>query len=283
MWPHSAAIRVRLLGKDGRYPAFQVETANHLLSTSSGRCWAAVVQPELDPEWEWSERVTLSPEEIRLYAAVTLPEPDPWEKGLLIITHWAQGELNPGSLGWDLRSAELRERLEGYVAELLLAASGEPLRPVVPGPYSLGKATGSLTDTLELLESIDVNDQLLLAGLSRLLQASRLGGTYDGPEDSCLPLFVSMGSAMEFIRLHLSHERGSEQPMREVYEYLRESFPYGDEVVEYFEEMYDYRVLTIHPASRLGEYWTPPLMVGDVYHLRKSLMSLYRHILTGRS
>jgi hypothetical protein len=82
---------VRVFGKDGRYPSFSIETPGHLLVTSPDRCWSAVVQPTLDPEWDWSERISLTPEEIRLFSAVTLSEPRPWENGRFILTHRIDG------------------------------------------------------------------------------------------------------------------------------------------------------------------------------------------------
>ncbi len=91
-----------------------------------------------------------------------------------------------------------------------------------------------------------------------------------------------MGAALEYIRLQLCETMGSSNvPFSEVSNYFRRTFPHGDEVAEYFELRYEERIIATHPANRWGEFWAVPLMMGDVYHLRKSLIGLYRHILLG--
>ena len=52
-------------------------------------------------------------------------------------------------------------------------------------------------------------------------------------------------------------------------------------MAEYFELRHDERIMATHPSNRFGEFWTLPLMVGDIYHLRKTLIALYRHLFLG--
>jgi len=72
-------------------------------------------------------------------------------------------------------------------------------------------------------------------------------------------------------------------PYSAVYDYFRRTFEHGDEVAEYYEARYEERIIAVHPANKFGEFWTLPLMMGDVYHLRKSLIGFYRHILLGET
>lgn len=183
----------------------------------------------------------------------------------------------------DLRPPHAREVLEEVVLRTIAEATDDPWRPAQPrGGYSRHTA-GSRSEALALLEQVDVSDQLLLAGLSRLLSAQRLMSDGHHAEEAALALFTSMGAAMDFLRQALPNDGAGELSYSDVYEYLRATFPHGDHVVDYFEEMYNLRVIAMHPSSRFGDYWNVPMMRCDLYDLPKSLMALYRHIITGET
>jgi hypothetical protein len=236
--------------------------------------WSAVVQPALPEDWEIPEHATLLPEEVRLLASIALCEADPWNNGWPIVTHYRASYHERTEFGMDFTSESTRERIAAYLTTL---NAGAP-----PIPYSI-RDVGRVEDALSLLENCDAEDELLLAGLSRLLESFRLMTTANEPEAASLSLFVSMGAATEFIRQHLEHTQSRQATFADVYSHLKGLYPYGDDFVEFLEEMYEHRVIATHPSSRLGDYWTPPLMTSDVYHLRKYIMGIYRHILLGET
>ena len=150
------------------------------------------------------------------------------------------------------------------------------------GAYDVPPTIGRLEDAMALIAEIDAEDQLLLAGLARFLEAGGLLQAHE-TEAAATSLFISMSAALDFIRKFLGASTGSEGtvPFDAVHSYFRRTFPHGDEVVEYFEARWEARIIAVHPASRYGEFWAPPLMVDDVYWLRKMMITLYRHIVLG--
>jgi hypothetical protein len=278
LWGRKPFLAVRAFGRDGHYPKFSIRTSQHIFEPTPGLVWSAVIQHPLPEDWEIGEFTPLLPEEVRLQASLALCEQNPWANPWPVLTNYGSLHLElPGSLS-DFRSDEL------YRHALELASS---IGPGSLGPFNRDRTEyeilsyGSGTDASLLLQAIDTNDQLLLAGLARLLGAQRLLYMHE-PEEAAIILFISMGAALEFIRLHLEHEAGgTDVPFSKVYDYFRATFPDGEGIADYFSERYDERLMAVHPSNRMGEFWAPPLMMSGVYHLRKSLMCLYRHILLG--
>jgi hypothetical protein len=160
-------------------------------------------------------------EEVRLLSALTLSEADPWTNGRAIITHWNDRtvEFNGAT---DLISGELRRLVEDAVAKL---RSESPSLAVPPAPYVAPLEfriadVGSLEDTLGLLECIDSSDQLLLAGLARLLGGTRLIFAAHEMEEGALALFVSMNAGLEFVRQYLCDQQNCDASFKDVHDYL---------------------------------------------------------------
>jgi len=278
IWSRKHFIAVRLLGPQGHYPRFDFRSPAHVFVAEDDLVWSAVLQPPLPSDWELGETPVLVPEEVRLFAAVTLCESDPWNNGMPIIAHWDQTHLPVPGSDVDLSAPQQFERLRAAVGALgpPTASSGNPISL----SYHISDV-GSIDDAVELLANIDSSDQLILAGLARLLGANRLLSVAHEPEEAAISLFISMGAALEFMRLSLAGDSGNDVPFAKVSEYLRQTFPAGQDLVEYFDARNEERVIAIHPANRFGEFWAPPLMMSDVYHLRKTIMQIYRHILLG--
>jgi hypothetical protein len=278
IWSRKPFVALRLLGRHGHYPDFDFRSPSHVFVAEDDLVWSAVLQPPLPQEWELGETVVLVPEEVRLFAAITLSESDPWNNGMPVITHWNQSHLAVDGSEVDLSTPEHFDRVRAAIAALGPASADSG--PESTHGYRISDV-GSIDDAAQLLANIDSNDQLLLAGLARLLGANRLLAVANEPEEAAIALFISMGAALEFIRLSLIKEDGEDVPFAKVSEYFRETFSYGEDLVEYFEARNEERVIAIHPANRFGEFWAPPLMMSDVYHLRKTIMQIYRHILLG--
>jgi hypothetical protein len=278
IWSRKPFVALRLLGPHGHYPDFDFRSPSHLFVAEDDFVWSAVLQPPLPPEWELGETPVLVPEEVRLFAAVTLCEANPWNNGMPVITHWNQSHLAADEFEVDLSAPEHFDWLRATVAALRPKSSDRD--GASSQTYTISDV-GSVDDAVQLLANIDSHDQLLLAGLARLLGANRLLSVANEPEEAAIALFISMGAALEFIRLSLAKADGEEVPFAKVNEYFRATFSYGEDLVEYFEARNEERVIAIHPANRFGQFWAPPLMMGDVYHLRKTIIQIYRHIVLG--
>jgi len=269
MWPLEPELRVRPILEGSLLPEFSISGRDFAFISGPGSAWTAVNERPLPDDWDWGEAVGMSPAEIRLYAGLLLSEPNPWENGQLTLV---PGPLFVDAVGADLSlpevQAQLSQRIDTHFAETDLRRAGE-----------VNVGVGSAKEALRVYDQIDADDQLLLAGLGRFVQAQRLLVT-GWLEDAALPLFIAMGASFEFIRLWLEEQRGSAS-MDDVYEYIDHNLPEDREASEWFKWMYEERVVAVHPANRFGEFWTSPMMTGMIFELRKSLHSLYRHIITG--
>lgn len=275
LWGRRTFLAVRILGTDGYYPRFSIRSATHRYEASDSLVWTAVVQEPLPEDWETSESPTLVPEEIRLNAALAFSEGDPWHGGMPTVTIGSERLEEYVEDDFDLESGAGTARIEAALAEL------QRHMPTY-STFRLGDV-GNEGDALALLQNFDSTDELLLAGVGTFHAAGRLmSSRVRELEAASLCLFVSMGAALEFIRLHLNESRGTANAsFAEVHRYIGELYPEGNVLPDYLDEMYEHRVIATHPAGRFGEYWTPPLMVGDIYELRKHLVVILRHIVLG--
>lgn len=284
LWSRKPFVAIRILGEDGQYPSFEIRSPTHLFIPGADITWSAVFQPALPEDWDIGECTSLMPEEVRLFSAISLCEVNPWDNGMPIVTNKSFTHMPVSNSDYDLSSPASLHHLLSTVATIT-SESTPRIRPNHRGsessPYDI-RELGDKDDALNLLANIDCSDQLLLAGLARLLGAGRLLSSANEPEEAAISLFISMGAAIEFIRQSLCYQRGTASvPFSDVHTYLSSTYPSGNQIAEYFEEMYEHRVIATHPASRFGEFWAPPLMMGDVYALRKHLLVLYRHIALG--
>lgn len=274
LWGQRPFLAVRLLGSDGYYPHMGIRSPTHRYEASEELVWTAVLQKPLPEGWEAPEHPTLIPEEIRLLAALAFSEGDPWSHGMPVLTLGSARWEENVEEGFDLTSKDGVARID--------VALGNLRKPGVNPRFQL-RPTRTDEDPVALLENFDSEDELLLAGVNSLHTAVRLLSPHINElEAASLCLFVAMGAALEFIRLHLNDARGTANTsFAEVHQYLGMVYPAGNVLPDYLERMYEHRLIATHPAGRFGEYWTPPLMVGDIYDLRKHLIVIFRHIILG--
>jgi len=220
-WTRGPRIVVRLLGIDGSYPSFDIRTSTHLYLPSPKLTWMAVVQPEFPDDWESGEINWLTPEEIRLMSALSLCERNPWDIGYPVIGRGA-GSYLPLDEATNLSSDAAIARLQETSSQLTDEAHARSniRRGSADAPYEV-RDIGSVDDATAILNGIDSNDQLLIAGLARFLGGSRLLFALDEPEEAAVSFYVSMGAALEFIRLWLCDQREQANiGFNAVYEYL---------------------------------------------------------------
>jgi hypothetical protein len=272
-------VLLRLLGNRGRYPEQDFAWASHLLSVSGPLRWSAVRQHLHTPIGEYSEVQVLSPEEVQLFAALALSVSSPTDHGHLRaepLTHAIPIEIDTGRL--DLRSTAIRGLLADKVAavpELSHYAEGA-LQP--DDFYSIP----SIGDQLrELIRAINPRDRLLIRGLSKFLTAQALQRERWYLEEAGIAAFISLEAALTIIRQHLEFTRGRSASFDDAYDYLRVTFPTGQPLSEWLRELYDLRVIAVHPSSRFGEFWAPPMDVEHCFETIDWLITLYRHILLG--
>ncbi|HEX6036524.1 hypothetical protein [Longimicrobium sp.] len=134
---------------------------------------------------------------------------------------------------------------------------------------------------LELIKAVDVRDELIIRGLSRLIAANHLVSYAVFFEESAVTGYISLEAALECLRQDLENTTGSSASLKDVFQIIRETFPTGESFAEVLQTDYENRIMMIHPNSRFGEYWAPPVHADEAYELLDSLVHLYRYILLG--
>jgi hypothetical protein len=133
--------------------------------------------------------------------------------------------------------------------------------------------------TVELVRAINVNDRLLIRGLAKFLVARALSHERWFLEEAGIAAFTSIEAALSIIRQRLEPELGREAAFDDAYEYLRMNFPTGEPLVEWLRELYDLRTIAVHPSSRFGVYWTPPMDADHCLEAIDWLIPLYRNVI----
>jgi hypothetical protein len=272
-------IDLQVLGRSGHYPFYQIRAKNHLFVATPEVVWCAVRHQEPRAHFNDIAIFTHYPEEIRLLAAISLAAGDPWSDGRFSICPWLREELDYDSVPPFSKPIFLRY-CTGRAKRLARSTDLFDYDPFPKGRYSLGNQ-GSEGTVLELLEAIDVEDELLLAGLSRFLSAQRLALMRSFFEEACLFGLLSLDAVLEYMRQCLEGEMNRKVDFSEVYSRIAAEFPDGADVAACFKEMYENRIILVHPSSRFGESITAPMFQHDCWHLIKWLVLLYRYVLLG--
>jgi hypothetical protein len=270
----------QVLGPRGNYPKLSIRTSAHAYVAAEDLVWCGIIQPPLGEDWETGEVGAFLPEEVRLLSAVVLSERDPFMNGALGLERGYRRQVEAVALPCALDDPAFEKYARDLAEGLRQDAQRTDWHPLLRNERPRLSDAGSHEDAMEVLGAIDVDDQLLLAGLRRMLSALYLRRD-DYLEEAFVMSTISLGAALEFVRLHLEDRDGGSRAYKDVYNYFRGTFPFGDPFPEFLEWMYELRVIATHPASRYGEHWAPGLMVGMVYELENWLKVIYRHLILG--
>jgi hypothetical protein len=273
-------ILLRLLSKRGRFPKDDIFGSSHALCSSARIPWSAVSQRVVPTGEEFSEIAVFSPEEVQLYGALALALPDPHINGQIGVeplSHSVTIEVATPRL--DLRSKAVRRLLLSEASQF--AETFHEYR--VDKLYADYERTDyELAEpTLELVRTINIRDRLLIRGLSKFLTARALSHEFWFLEEAGLAAFISLEAALSIIRQHLELQYARPASFHEAYEYIRATFPTGSFLADWLLELYDLRIIAMHPSSRFGEFWSPPMDADHCLEAIQWLVPIYRHILLG--
>jgi hypothetical protein len=132
LWSRKPFVAVRTFGTHGSYPNFEIRSSSHLFIPTAELVWSAVLQPALPEDWEVGEFTPLVPEEVRLLSSIALCEPDIAQRGMPILTHWANSHVDPAVIGFDLTD----ENTFTQIHDTATALGGGPRAPFANGTRS---------------------------------------------------------------------------------------------------------------------------------------------------
>ena len=241
-------------------------------------------EPVEEPEDYYSEIEYLSQFEIRALASILLSlRGDLAFLGL----YPAPYAMERRYIGVDLSDAatvnKLMDEFAAFVRRVPLY-QGEMHRPPLIGGLAYSYDDGSRLEherQLDIFDSIDVSDHLMMRGLGALVRAIMLERFTEFLESSAMSLYVAMEASMEIVKEIVCAEGNENPTAKDAGRFLDRIFGCEWEAEGYFEEYYEDRIKIIHPASSFGVFPGAALGVDDVWGLRRSLVHLYDFLVTG--
>ena len=154
--------------------------------------------------------------------------------------------------------------------------------PIVGGPQYDFRSTGidyNLAKTL--YDSIDLDDALVIRGLTTLMKAAMLHFHYQFREAAIHSLFISMEVSFRLVVRTLKAKGIPEPTSKEAMSYIHDAFHDIHRVEKYFEEYYEGRVKTFHPENRYGVFPHAPLAADDYNFLYNDMLEVYAFLICG--
>lgn len=287
----SAGYSVRLFDPRGHYPAGRISSPNALYWGASDLTFMAT----WSEPWDWYKREMpytemdwATPQELRLLASMLLCEREDGPRTCFYPVHRFSMRLDAQDL--DLQSPRIGRRIKDSIFERshcpdMRAGEGAILE-CLKGNYSLFKKSAlEIARQPELFEAISTEDYLLLRGAAALLKADMLTRHYEFWEEAIVIAFIALEASFQMVLRELQRFGIVEPTSADAASWVHKTFdePFGLKPVErYFQGIYDQRVMTLHPVSRLGVNPYAPLFHDDYTLLRRSIPSIFAYLLTGR-
>lgn len=245
----------------------------------------------LDPELPYSELRTLSPDHLRLVAAIMFCEKRDGARLSLYPVPDQNLILNRRRL--NLRSSDVIKEIQSLVIQQLNFLKTPEARwsqhCTFARPYELWP---SKEFALERMENFWLNlnplDYKIARGVHALMKADMLSTHREFWEEATVSCYVALDASFSYIKELLAEKGTPNATAHDAALWLHEHFnaPFGlplpDAFARYFEDMYDQRVMTLHPSSRLGEHPIAPMMYEDYMYLRRQLREIFAYFVAGK-
>jgi hypothetical protein len=131
----------------------------------------------------------------------------------------------------------------------------------------------------KLYNAINPKLPLLIRGLSFLIKSQIVSRNYLLTEEAALLVYIALEAALRIIRNGLI-EQGIKNPsFDQVFEKVKDKFPSGEDLADYFRECYDNRIMIVHPENDFGSYYIPPLQADDFFDTYTAVVDFFRYLL----
>jgi hypothetical protein len=136
-------------------------------------------------------------------------------------------------------------------------------------------------------QSIGPRDYVMLRGISALMKADMLACYPEFIEEAIISLFIALDASFQLILRKLASSGKPNPNAHDAAIWLFENFnePLGfarPTVEKYFEDFYEKRVMTLHPASnKFGDHAYAPLMADDFFDTRDWLREILGYLACG--
>ncbi|MFX0198723.1 MAG: hypothetical protein ACFFCW_21585 [Candidatus Hodarchaeota archaeon] len=287
-WNLKKGLILRAYSPLGFYPPGSFHHRDAIFVVQEDLIFSVVRFEVIELENYYAEREWVVPAEIRLLASLILsvpyicglvcPYPDPGNYKLEDKERLDLGEKSV----WPQFGSLLKEQISKREKERVFHSDPTPLPPFAGGQsYKFNEKACDERHQIEIFNGIDLRDHLLIRGLGALVKGQLLARHDIFHENACMSLYVAMEASLHVILRRL--RKTMNNPSNEdASVYLAKAFGRVTYPSKYFEEYYEDRIKTVHPASRFGTFPQPPLAADDFYDLYSDLVAVYDFLITGR-
>jgi hypothetical protein len=282
--------RVRLFHPRGRYPAGVIASSNALYWGATDLTFMAT----WSEPWDWYKRDMpytemdwATPQELRLLASILLCECEESPPTCFYPIHQFSMFLDAREL--NLKSPAIARRIKDSIIKRslhpdMLQGDGAIQECLNGEYYLLKKSDFEIARQTEFFDKISTEDHLLLRGVGALLKAEMLSTHREFWEEAIVITFIALEASFQMVLRELRRSGIAEPTSADAAHWLHTIFnePFGHERTErYFQDIYDQRIMTLHPVSRLGINPYAPLFHDDYTLLRRSIPAVFAYVLTG--
>jgi hypothetical protein len=285
----SFAYRLRLFDPRGYYPKAVHSATDALYSADDELVFSIVLSKpydQLSGDLPYSEMDWITPHELRLWASILLCEETDSSKVMLY------PQVHPLMLA-DERLDLSEPRMITEAKELIQSEAksqnekywNPELRKFVGSEYQTWQAEYANERQQTFYEAIDIDNHCLLRGLGCLIKCDMLSRHNEFAEEAALVCFIALEASYSLIADKLRQSGIAQPTAKDVGHWLDDTFnrPVGLNLGEraYFEELYERRVMTLHPKSRFGVSPFAPLMHDDYLETRADLREIFAYLVSG--
>ena len=92
---------------------------------------------------------------------------------------------------------------------------------------------------------------------------------------------TALEAALAVLRREIGQGNIAAASYDDAFTHLKLTFPTGSPLVDFMKYLYDVRTTIVHPASKHGLHWSPPMYADDCYEAIEWLIIFYRYLLLG--
>lgn len=287
--------QVRLLSPLGVYPIKTFIMDDSALFISEDICFSVTplvtfVDSEFEDEGYYTEMEWASINEIKLYSSIMLSLDRMY--GYSVIYPFSTCHYVKMSGDVSNYLSEIKKEL---IKAIIMPAGVNGWHPFI-GQINRGLSLPPVTSDGEkydlrdqgfdaniqekVFEKIDVNNFILIRGLSTLLRSRMLLVHGYFMEEAIYSLFISLDASFNMILDKLKEVGISNPTSKDAAMFISKTFN-APETEKYFGEYYEGRIKTFHPKSRFGTYPHAPLTIDDYFFLSEDLSTVYLYLTCG--
>lgn len=282
-WNLDKGILLRAYMPIGFYPKKAFSIPNSAFVIGDDLIFSAVRFEEVKIEDYYIEREWLKPEEVRLLSALVLAVPVDYGK-VFAYPHPLSYRIE--DKGYDLSNKSIIEQIKTDLIHSLEKEKNKFWKTVDPPPflggpkYQFNKNAQDLKRQIEIFESIDLSDHLLIRGLGAYIKGDLLSVHHIFHTEACISMHIAMEATLQIIlrRLKTTMQNPSN---KDASLYLGKALNSKYIPEKYFEDYYSDRILAVHPSNRIGTFPDAPLSSDDFFDLYEDLKSVYDFLITG--